>query len=328
MTGTGRFAYLAHQVSPQTWTASRPRSRPGTPDIAEQNKGKAKEQQAPLLAGLYTEDDPIRSHPNGSVAATVVGVVGADGKGLSGLEYGLNDKLSGHDGRAMYEVDTRGNKIPNANHTVEEPKPGVSVQLTLDTDLQFFAEKRIQQAVEQYHATVRHGDHDGREVRRDPGDGQLPVLRPEREVQVGRPEQPRAGAHLRARQRAEGGHDGRPRRRRADRPEHQAPGSGQHRGAAADDQGPLGPRPAQPDHRRRGREVVERRHDHGRAADADPAVREVPARLRLRRADRAELPRREQGPDEAGRRVARADPVERRVRSGPVGERGPDDRRV
>ena len=111
-------------------------------------------------------------------------MVGADGKGLSGLEYGLNDKLSGQDGKAMYEVDTKGNKIPNANHTVEEPKPGVSVQLTLDTDLQFFAEKRIEQAVEAVQGHLRHGDHDGREVRRDPGDGQLPDLRPEREVQV------------------------------------------------------------------------------------------------------------------------------------------------
>ena len=55
----------------------------------------------------------------------MVGVVGAEGKGLAGLEYGLNDKLSGQDGKAMYEVDAKGNKIPNADHTVEEPKPGV-----------------------------------------------------------------------------------------------------------------------------------------------------------------------------------------------------------
>ena len=154
MTGKGRFAVSRTRSARRPGTRSRPRSRPATPTIAEQNKGKPQEQEAPLLAGLYTEDDPIRSHPNGSIAATVVGVVGADGKGLSGLEYGLNDKLSGQDGKAMYEVDTKGNKIPNANHTVEEPKPGVSVQLTLDTDLQWFAEKRIEQAVKQYKASA------------------------------------------------------------------------------------------------------------------------------------------------------------------------------
>jgi cell division protein FtsI (penicillin-binding protein 3) len=49
-------------------------------------------------------------------------------------------------------VDAKGNKIPNADHTVEEPKPGVTAQLTLDADLQWFAEKRIEQAVKQYKA--------------------------------------------------------------------------------------------------------------------------------------------------------------------------------
>jgi cell division protein FtsI (penicillin-binding protein 3) len=154
LTGKGRYTVLAHQVPPTTWTAIQAEIKAANATIADQNKGKPKEQEAPLLAGLYTEDDPVRSHPNGTVAATVVGVVGADGKGLSGLEYGLNDKLSGQDGKAMYEVDAKGNTIPNANHTVEEPKPGVGVQLTLDTDLQYFAEKRIQQAVELYHATA------------------------------------------------------------------------------------------------------------------------------------------------------------------------------
>lgn len=154
LTGKGRFATVAHQVTPQIWNEIQAEIKNKNADITAQNKTKPEGQKAALLVGLYTEDDPIRSHPNGSVAATVVGVVGADGKGLSGLEYGLNDKLSGQDGKAMYEVDTKGNKIPNANHTVEEPKPGVSVQLTLDTDLQFFAEKRIQQAVEQYKASA------------------------------------------------------------------------------------------------------------------------------------------------------------------------------
>ncbi|NIK60465.1 peptidoglycan D,D-transpeptidase FtsI family protein [Kribbella shirazensis] len=154
MTGTGRFTYLARQVSPTVWSEIQAEIKARNAIIAEQNKGKPKDQQAPLLAGLYTEQDPIRSHPNGSIAATLVGVTGSDGKGQSGLEYGLNDKLSGQDGQAMYEVDAKGNKIPNANHTVQEPKTGLGVQLTVDTDLQFFAEKRIEQAVKQYRASA------------------------------------------------------------------------------------------------------------------------------------------------------------------------------
>lgn len=147
-----RYVQLAHQVSPQTWDQIEAEIKKQNVVIAAQNKGKTKDAKAPLLAGLFTESDPIRNHPLGTVAANVVGVVGKEGKGLAGLEYGLNDKLSGSDGKAMYEVDAKGNKIPNADHTVEEPKPGVSAQLTLDSDLQWFAEKRIEAAVKQWKA--------------------------------------------------------------------------------------------------------------------------------------------------------------------------------
>jgi cell division protein FtsI (penicillin-binding protein 3) len=144
MTRKGRFVYLARQVRPQIWNQI-------DAELKDQNKARVKANQPPLV-GIYTENDPIRSHPNGTIAASVVGVVGAEGKGLAGLEYGLNDKLSGQDGKAMYEVDAKGNKIPNAGQTVEEPKPGVSAQLTLDADLQWFAERRIEQAVKEYKA--------------------------------------------------------------------------------------------------------------------------------------------------------------------------------
>ncbi|TWD83483.1 peptidoglycan synthetase FtsI [Kribbella amoyensis] len=153
LTRKGRYVVLARQVSPQTWNQVTEEMKQQNAKIKEQNKELPVERKLPSLVGLYTEQDPIRSHPNGTIAANVVGVVGAEGKGLAGLEYGLNDKLSGRDGKAMYEVDAKGNKIPNADHTVEEPKPGVSAQLTLDADLQWFAEKRIEQAVKQYKAS-------------------------------------------------------------------------------------------------------------------------------------------------------------------------------
>ncbi|MFI5731470.1 peptidoglycan D,D-transpeptidase FtsI family protein [Kribbella sp. NPDC051587] len=153
LTKKGRYVQLAERVAPQTWNEIQAEVKAANKVIAQQNKGKPTLEKAPALLGLYTEADPTRNHPNGTIAATVVGVTGDDGKGKSGLEYGLNDKLSGQDGQAIYEVDANGNKIPNANHTVEEPRPGVGAQLTLDSDLQWFAEKRIEQAVKQYKAS-------------------------------------------------------------------------------------------------------------------------------------------------------------------------------
>lgn len=144
MSRKGRFVFLARQVRPQVWSQI-------TADLKQRNKDRKSAGLKPL-SGLYTDSDPIRSHPNGTIAANVVGVVGAEGKGRAGLEYGLNNQLSGEDGKAMYEVDAKGNQIPNANHTVQEPKPGLTAQLTLDADLQWFAEKRIEQAVKQYKA--------------------------------------------------------------------------------------------------------------------------------------------------------------------------------
>ncbi|ONI69735.1 peptidoglycan glycosyltransferase [Kribbella sp. ALI-6-A] len=170
LTGKGRYVVLANQVSPQTWNQITDEIKRRNTAIKDQNKGLPKDQHKPLLAGLYTEADPVRSHPNGTIAANVVGVVGAEGKGLAGLEYGLNDKLSGQDGKAMYEVDAKGNKIPNADHTVEEPKPGLTAQLTLDADLQWFAERRIEQAVKQWKASS------GTVVVMDTKTGEIPVM--------------------------------------------------------------------------------------------------------------------------------------------------------
>lgn len=130
MRPNSRYVKIAGKVRPQVW---------------EQIKAGLKKQS---LGGIYTEADPVRSYPNGAIAANVVGFVGAEGNGLGGLELSLNDRLSGEDGKAMYEVDTRGNRIPLANHTVAEPQPGVSAQLTIDRDLQWFAEQRIARQVQ------------------------------------------------------------------------------------------------------------------------------------------------------------------------------------
>ena len=126
-----RFSYLARQV-PQ-WKADRALS-------ALSRAG---------LAGVYTERDPLRVYPAGDVAANVVGFVGQDGTGLQGLERVFDFLMSGHDGEATYMVAPNGEQIPLSPTTEEQPDPGLGLQLTLDRDLQWYAQRRLAQAVEE-----------------------------------------------------------------------------------------------------------------------------------------------------------------------------------
>jgi cell division protein FtsI (penicillin-binding protein 3) len=99
------------------------------------------------LTGVYAEEDPLRSYPAGDVASNLLGFVGTDGKGLAGLEFALDDRLAGNDGHATYMTDATGTRIPLADSSVDQPQPGTGVRLTIDRDLQWFTQRRLEQAV-------------------------------------------------------------------------------------------------------------------------------------------------------------------------------------
>ncbi len=99
------------------------------------------------LPGVFTERDPLRTYPGGDVAANLVGIVGDDGSGLSGLEYQYDSTLSGTDGHATYEVSPAGERIPLASASVVQPQPGIGLQTTIDRDAQWYADRRLRQAV-------------------------------------------------------------------------------------------------------------------------------------------------------------------------------------
>jgi cell division protein FtsI (penicillin-binding protein 3) len=80
------------------------------------------------LTGVYVEDDPLRTYPAGDVASNMLGFVGTDGKGLAGLEFALDDTLTGRDGHATYMTDATGTRIPLAESTVDQPEPGRDVR--------------------------------------------------------------------------------------------------------------------------------------------------------------------------------------------------------
>jgi len=93
--------------------------------------------------GVFRESDPIRTYPAGSVGSSVVGFVGADGKGLAGMELGLDSQLAGVEGKETYESSPNGSRIPLGASSMTPAQNGVDVQLTLDSELQFMAERRL-----------------------------------------------------------------------------------------------------------------------------------------------------------------------------------------
>lgn len=93
------------------------------------------------LFGVGLKWEYRRSYPNGSMAAPLLGYVGDDGRGLSGLELVLNKDLI-ETGRSQRSIkDGRGRNLVLS--PVEDEEDGAWVRLTLDRTLQFIAEREL-----------------------------------------------------------------------------------------------------------------------------------------------------------------------------------------
>ena len=98
--------------------------------------------------GFYPEER--RSYPQGSVAAQVLGYVGIDGGGLSGLELQFDKQLSGHAGHETIVKDPGGHVIDVEQQRPEIP--GRDVFLTLDHTIQANAEEVLRETVHKWQA--------------------------------------------------------------------------------------------------------------------------------------------------------------------------------
>lgn len=84
-----------------------------------------------------------RDYPGGDLAGTLLGFVGADGSGLSGLESTYNKLLAGRDGEQLVETGLDGQRIPMTGSTLKTPVDGGNVRLTINRDIQWAAQKAI-----------------------------------------------------------------------------------------------------------------------------------------------------------------------------------------
>ncbi|MDV7356149.1 penicillin-binding protein 2 [Rhodococcus oxybenzonivorans] len=94
--------------------------------------------------GLERQD--IREYPGGSLAANLVGATGWDGHGLLGLEDSLDSTLAGTDGSETYDRGSDGAVIPGSWRDKQPAVDGSSVELTIDSDLQYYVQQQVQMA--------------------------------------------------------------------------------------------------------------------------------------------------------------------------------------
>lgn len=123
MTGSTSFEYLVRSVDPAVAAS-----------IAE---------KFPEV-GLERQD--IREYPGGALAANVVGATGWDGHGLLGLEDSMDPVLAGTDGSRTYDRGSDGAVIPGSWRDQQPAIDGSTVELTLNSDIQYQVQQQVQQA--------------------------------------------------------------------------------------------------------------------------------------------------------------------------------------
>lgn len=107
----------------------------------------AAEIRALNLPGIVVAEDNKRYYPYDELAAHVLGFTGIDNQGLTGLELTHNDKLTGTGGMVSFLSDAAGRQMPNSSDSYIEPQEGLTLQLTIDQQVQTVMERELDQAM-------------------------------------------------------------------------------------------------------------------------------------------------------------------------------------
>ncbi len=99
------------------------------------------------VRGIGTVSELRRFYPHGRMAAPVIGFAGIDSQGLEGIELAYDRYLRGPTAEMSVERDARGRKFLAAGLDGEMPRQGANVTLTLDSSLQYVAERELDRRV-------------------------------------------------------------------------------------------------------------------------------------------------------------------------------------
>ena len=101
------------------------------------------------LPGVYLVKESQRYYPNDEMLSHVIGYVGIDNQGLSGIELLYDDYLTGDDGAIKYYSDAKGNRL-DMSEVYLDATGGMDVMLTIDYDIQVSIERELNNIVSMF----------------------------------------------------------------------------------------------------------------------------------------------------------------------------------
>ena len=108
-----------------------------------------------LARQVCFEEVGKRVYPYGTLASQMIGFVGAEGTGLSGVEYQYDEVLRGTSGRAVRARDANGNELAYNYELYVEAEDGLNVVTTIDWTVQSIVEKYIERTYNEFKPTGR-----------------------------------------------------------------------------------------------------------------------------------------------------------------------------
>lgn len=104
------------------------------------------------LDGVKVDEDYKRYYPYGSLASRVLGFTGSDNQGIIGLEVKYDEILKGKPGKILTTTDARGIELDSLGERRKEPEEGKSLWLSLDINIQKYAQQEALKVMEEKQA--------------------------------------------------------------------------------------------------------------------------------------------------------------------------------
>ncbi len=99
------------------------------------------------LPGVKVDEDYKRYYPYGDLGSKVLGFTGSDNQGIIGLEVIYEEYLQGKEGTILTMTDARGIEVEEAGERRIEPVDGSTLQISMDVNIQAYAQQLAEQAM-------------------------------------------------------------------------------------------------------------------------------------------------------------------------------------